>query len=189
MKLNKLKDIIQEAYFEVLIEAAQPPVQGPKRDQTDPTLNILGKFPTLQKTLTHLLTPQYMQFVEKVGWMSPKPSTFKVEFKSGQDMVLKWMGKNFEANIEGKRYYLANLPEYQQALDKIGIILSHGPIQTGMDALAGEEGAGGDVFAGAGAPEPAADAGVEAGAEAGAETGAETPAATPGGEEDVFAGL
>jgi hypothetical protein len=104
-------------------------------------------------------------------------------------MVLKWMGKNFEANIEGKRYYLANLPEYQQALDKIGIILSHGPIQTGMDALAGEEGAGGDVFAGAGAPEPATDAGVEAGAEAGAETGAETPAATPGGEEDVFAGL
>ena len=66
MKLNKLKDIIQEAYFEVLIEAAQPPVQGPKRDQTDPTLNILGKFPTLQKTLTHLLTPQYMQFVENI---------------------------------------------------------------------------------------------------------------------------
>ena len=185
MKLQDLRHIIEEAYIEVLLEAAEEPATGPKRDQTDPTLDILQKFPTLQKTLTHLLTSQYMEFVEKVGWMSLKPSTFKVEFKSGQDMTLKWMGKNFEANIEGKRYYLANLPEFQQALDKIGMMLAHGPIQTGMDALGGEEGAGGDVFAGAGAPEPAAGAEAEAGAEAGAETPA-TPAA---GEEDVFAGL
>jgi hypothetical protein len=188
MKLEQLRDIIEEAYLEVLIEAAEGEVEGPKREKTDPTLDILQKFPTLQKTLTHLLTPQYMEFVEKVGWMSPKPSTFKVEFKSGQDMILKWMGKNFEANIEGKRYYLANLPEFQQALDKIGMMLAHGPIKTGMEALGGEEGAAGDVFAGAGAPEPTA--GTEPGAEAGAEAGAETPAApAAGGEEDVFAGL
>jgi len=186
MKLEQLRDIIEEAYLEVLIEAAEGEVEGPKREKTDPTLDILQKFPTLQKTLTHLLTPQYMEFVEKVGWMSPKPSTFKIEFKSGQDMILKWMGKNFEANIEGKRYYLANLPEFQQALDKIGMMLAHGPIKTGMEALGGEEGAGGDVFAGAGAPEPSPEAGAEAGAEAGTETPA-APAA--GGEEDVFAGL
>lgn len=183
MKLQDLRHIIEEAYIEVLLEAAEDQVDGPKRDQTDPTLDILEKFPTLQKTLTHLLTPQYMEFVEKVGWMSPKPSTFKVEFKSGQDMILKWMGKNFEANIEGKRYFLANLPEFQQALDKIGMMLAHGPIQTGMEGLEGE--AGGDVFAGAGAPAP----GAEAGAEAGTETGTETPAEPAGGEEDVFAGL
>lgn len=183
MKVQDLRNIIEEAYIEVLLEAAEDQVEGPKRESGDTTLDLLAKFPTLQKTLTHLLTPQYMEFVEKVGWMSPKPSTFRIEFKSGQDMILKWMGKNFEANIEGKRYYLANLPEYQQALDKIGMMLAHGPIKTGMEALEGEEGAAGDVFAGAGAPEPTA------GTEAGAEAGAETPAPAAGGEEDVFAGL
>jgi hypothetical protein len=187
MKLQELRDIIEEAYLEVLVEAAEGETLGPKREKTDPTLDILEKFPTLQKTLTHLLTPQYMEFVAKVGWMSPKPSTFKVEFKSGQDMILKWMGKNFEANIEGKRYYLANLPEYEQALDKIGMMLAHGPIQTGMEALGGEEGSTGDVFAGAGAPPPSPEG--EAGAEPGAEAGAETPPTPAGGEEDVFAGL
>lgn len=159
--------------------------EGPTREYSDPTLDILQKFPTLQKTLVHLLTPQYLDFVDKVGWMAPKPSTFKVEFKNGQEITLKWMGKNFEANIEGKRYFLANLPEYQQALDKIGTILATGPIQTGMEGLEGGEG-GSDVFAGA--EEPAPGAGPEAGTEAGAEAGAEAPAAAGGGE-DVFAGL
>jgi len=188
MKLQELRDIIEEAYFEVLVESS-PEVIVEEDQTSDPTLDILQKFPTLQKTLTHLLTSQYLNFVEKVGWMAPKPSTFKVEFKNGQDMILKWMGKNFEANIEGKRYFLANLPEYQQALDKIGTMLASGPIQTGMEGLEGE---GGDVFAGAGAPAPGAEAGAEAGAEtgteAGAEAGAEAPAAAGGGE-DVFAGL
>jgi hypothetical protein len=185
MKLQDLRNIIEEAYFEVLTERVLTE-EVPTRETSDPTLDILEKFPTLQKTLTHLLTSQYMDFVEKIGWMAPKPSTFKVEFKNGQDMSLKWMGKNFEANIEGKRYFLANLPEFQQALDKIGTMLASGPIQTGMEGLEGE---GGDVFAGAEtpAPEAGAEAGTEAGADAGAAAGAEAPAT--GGGEDVFAGL
>ena len=157
-----------------------------EEEAPDATADILAKFPTLKKTLVHLMTPEFEEFVEKVGWMSPKPSTFKVELKNGQDFILKWMGSNFEATVEGKRYYLQNLSEYQQCLDKITDMLASGPIQSGMDAMSGE-----DIFGGAegGGGEFPGEEGGEAGfggEEGGAETGAEE---TPAGEEDVFAGV
>ena len=153
MTKQDLKDIIEEAYYEVLAsgllfeaegdeeEAEEVPEETPdtefadaeeveaaEDEVTDPTPEILAKFPTLKKTVVHLLTPEYEEFVEKIGWMSPKPSTFKVEFKNGQDMQLKWMGKGFQATVEGKRYFLDNVSEYQQCLDKIGHMLASGPI-------------------------------------------------------------
>ena len=115
--------------------------------------------------------------------MSPKPSTFKVEFKKGQDIQLKWMGKGFQATAEGKRYFLTNVSEYQQCLDKIGHMLASGPI---TDQFADAE-SGADVFGAAGG-----EGGEFPGAEGGAspEAGVEEPAAeTPSGEEDVFAGV
>ena len=204
MTKQELKDIIEEAYYEVLAsgllfeaesdeeETEEAPdtefadageVEASEEEVTDPTPEILAKFPTLKKTIVHLLTPDFEEFVEKIGWMSPKPSTFKVEFKNGQDMQLKWMGKGFQATVEGKRYFLDNVSEYQQCIDKIGHMLASGPITDQFaDAESGE-----DVFGGA-----ESDGGDFPGAEGGAapEAGVEEPAAeTPAGEEDVFAGV
>ena len=210
MTKQELKDIIEEAYYEVLaagllseaeedeLPAEEETEEAPDTEfadteeveaaeEADPTADILAKFPTLKKTLVHLMTPEFEEFVEKVGWMSPKPSTFKVEFKNGQDIQLKWMGKGFQATVEGKRYFLNNVSEYQQCLDKIGHMLASGPITSqfddaasGEDVFGGAEGGGGEFPGGEGGA-----GGFEGGAEAGAETGAETPA----GEEDVFAGV
>tara|TARA_R100000951_G_scaffold113448_1_gene115507 strand:+ start:393 stop:1025 length:633 start_codon:yes stop_codon:yes gene_type:complete len=208
MNKYELKSIIEEAYYELLVqgiiseaegdeeEATEAPnteftdaddVEASEEEVTDPTPEILAKFPTLKKTVIHLLTPDFEEFVEKIGWMSPKPSTFKVEFKNGQDFQLKWMGKGFQATVEGKRYYLTNVSEYQQCLDKIGYMLASGPItdqfadaESGEDVF-GAEGGGGGEF-------PGAEGGAEAGADLGADAGAEAPAAG-GGEEDVFAGV
>ena len=154
-----------------------------EEEAPDATADILAKFPTLKKTLVHLMTPEFEEFVEKVGWMSPKPTTFKVEFKNGQDLTLKWMGKGFEATVEGKRYYLQNLSEYQQCLDKITDMLASGPITSNLDDMASGE----DIFGGVegGGGEFPGEEGGATGAEAGAEAGAETPT----GEEDVFAGV
>jgi len=202
MNKQELKDIIEEAYYEVLATgllfeaegdeevpeetpdtefADTEEVEAAEDEVTDPTPEILAKFPTLKKTLVHLMTPEFEEFVEKIGWMSPKPSTFKVEFKNGQDFQLKWMGKGFQATVEGKRYYLTNVSEYQQCLDKIGHMLASGPItdqfadDTSGEDVFGAEGGGGEF------------PGAEAGTDVGADTGAETPAAS--GEEDVFAGV
>lgn len=211
MNKQELKDIIEEAYYEVLAtgllseaeedelpaeeETEEVPEEAPDTEfadseeveaaeEADPTADILAKFPTLKKTLVHLMTPDFEEFVEKVGWMSPKPSTFKIEFKNGQDFQLKWMGKGFQATVEGKRYFLTNVSEYQQCLDKIGYMLASGPIadqfadaESGEGVFGGAEGGGGE-FPGA---EGGADAGVAD------DTGAEAPAT--GGEEDVFAGV
>ena len=206
MTKQELKDIIEEAYYEVLASGLLFEAEGDEEETeeapdtefadaeeveaaeevTDPTPEILAKFPTLKKTLVHLMTPDFEEFVEKIGWMSPKPSTFKVEFKNGQDMSLKWLGKGFEATVEGKRYFLNNVSEYQQCLDKIGHMLASGPITdqfaddtSGEDVFGGAEGGGGEF--------PGGEGGAAAGADSGADTGAEAPAA--GGEEDVFAGV
>jgi hypothetical protein len=212
MTKQELKDIIEEAYYELLAESTVLEAEGDEEEveelpaeeeaeeapdteftdaeevaeeEADPTADILAKFPTLKKTLVHLLTPEFEEFVEKVGWMSPKPSTFKVEFKNGQDFQLKWMGKGFQATVEGKRYFLDNVSEYQQCLDKITYMLASGPITdqfaddtSGEDVFGGAEGGGGDF--------PGAEGGDDAGAAA--DTGAEAPA-VGGGEEDVFAGV
>lgn len=195
MTKQELKDIIEEAYYEVLasglLSEEEEVEETPDTEfadseevaeEPDPTADILAKFPTLKKTLVHLMTPDFQEFVDKVGWMSPKPSTFKVIFKNGQDLTLKWLGKGFQATVEGKRYFLNNVSEYQQCLDKIGAMLASGPITdqfaddtSGEDIFGGADGGGGEF------------PGEEGGAEAGADI--EAPAETPAGEEDVFAGV
>ena len=203
MTKQELKDIIEEAYYEVLASGLLFEAEGDEEETeeapdteftdaeeveaaeevTDPTPEILAKFPTLKKTIIHLMTPDFEEFVEKIGWMSPKPSTFKVEFKNGQDIQLKWLGKGFQATVEGKRYFLNNVSEYQQCLDKIGHMLASGPITdqfaddtSGEDVFGGAESGGGEFPGEEGGAAPAAGA-------------AEPAATTPAGEEDVFAGV
>lgn len=159
-----LKNIILEAYIEVLREAEEPALKTS-------TQEILGKFPTLKKQIVQLLTQEYDEFVEDVKWTVPKPSTFKVVLKNGQSFDLKWTGKGFDATIEGMQYFLNNVTEYQQALDALGRIMKDGPITQGEEP-------GGEDFA----AEPAAggSGGDFPGGEAGAE---EAPVEEPGAEE------
>jgi len=170
-KMNKaqLRDIIIEAYVQALTEVEAPVLKTS-------TQEILGKFPTVKKTLVSLFTHEFDEFVEDVKWTVPKPSTFMVALKNGQTFDLKWTGKGFEANIEGKRYFLNNTSEYQQALDSINRILKDGPISQGEEP-------GGDAFA----AEPPIDAAAPAAGgaeEAPADFGAEEPGAEGGGAED-----
>ena len=169
---EEVKQLMLEAYVEVLQEEEGAVLKTS-------TQEILGKFPTVKKTIVSLFTQEYPEFVTDVRWVVPKPSTFAIDLKNGQSFTIKWMGKGFQAQVEGKKYYLDTLADYQQALDKINDLLKNGPITTGEEP-------GGEEF---GAPaEPAAAGGGgggdfpggEAGGEAGAEFGAEE---TPAGEE------
>ena len=72
----------------------------------DATDKILGKFPTVKAAIIKLQTEQFKEFVESIDWISPRPSSFRVNLKNGQDYILKWNGKTFEAQILGKRYVL-----------------------------------------------------------------------------------
>lgn len=166
MTKEEVQQLMLEAYVEVLQEE-----EGAVLETS--TQEILGKFPTVKKTIVSLFTQEYPEFVKTVRWVAPKPSTFAIDLANGQSFNLKWMGKGFEAQVEGKKYYLNDLSDYQQALDKINDILKNGPITQGEEP-------GGEDFAGA--PEPAAGGGGGEfpGGEAG---GGEEPATEFGGEE------
>jgi hypothetical protein len=169
---EELQELMLEAYVEVLQEEEGAVLET----STD---EILGKFPTVKKAITSLFTKEYPEFVTDVRWVAPKPSTFAVDLKNGQSFNLKWMGKGFEAQIEGKKYYLDKLPEYQQALDKINDILKNGPISQGEEP-------GGEEF-GAPAAEPAAGGG--GGDFPGGEAGGGEEAAPEEGGEAAGAGF
>ena len=197
MKVSELKKIIEEAYIEVLSESLisdlyeaedeepqpeeEPDTEAPAETVLeDATDTILGKFPTLKAAIIKLQTEDFKEFVESIDWISPRPTSFRVNIKNGQDYILKWTGKSFEAQIMGKRYLLSNIAEYQQALDKLAILYKEAPMKgagegeggettdTGSSSgggggeFPGEEGGGGEAEAGAEAPEAG---GEEAGGE------------------------
>jgi hypothetical protein len=154
----------------------------------DATDTILGKFPTLSKAIIKLQTKQFKEFVDTVDWVSPRPSSFRVNLKNGQHYILKWTGTGFEAQIMGKRYYIDKIDDYQQALDKMTRLYQEGPMSGAGEAEAEDTGGGG----GGGGDFPGGEGGAEGGEEG--EAGAEIPAgddapaepADLGGEEIDF---
>jgi len=124
MKVRQLKEIIEEVVYEVLSE--QPQLKTS-------TQEILGKFPTLRRTLINLMTRDFEEFVDEVKWIAPKPTTFEIVLRNGQIFFLKWTGKGFEGQIQGKKYYLNSTDEFQQALDKLNELLKHTPPKSQED--------------------------------------------------------
>ena len=151
----------------------------------DATDKILGKFPTVKAAIIKLQTEQFKEFVESIDWISPRPSSFRVNLKNGQDYILKWTGKTFEAQILGKRYLLSNIAEYQQALDKLAILYKEAPMSGAGDGEPADTDTGGG--GGGGGEFPGEEGGAEGGEEdfeaddAGGEEGADL-----GGEEIDF---
>ena len=191
MKVSELKKIIEEAYIEVLSESLisdlyeaedeepqpeeEPDTEAPAETVLeDATDTMLGKFPTLKAALIKLQTEDFKEFVNSIDWISPRPTSFRINLKNGQDYILKWTGTGFEAQIMGKRYYIDKIDDYQQALDKLAILYKEGPMKNaGEDAASGEDVGKADTGGG--------DFPGEEGGGGGAEAGAEAPEA--GGEE------
>lgn len=183
MKIKDLQALILEAYKEVLSESLwqeleeadtepQPEEPGEEKGAVleDATDTMLSKFPTLRHAIEKLQSKEYKEFVDHIDWISPRPTSFRINLKNGQDYILKWMGEGFEAQIMGKRYYLNNLPEYQQALDKLAILYREAPMKGAGEAEpvdTSTDGGGGSFPGAEGETTPP-------------ETGAETP--VPGEE-------
>lgn len=184
MRINELKRLIEQAYIEVLLEQDKEPAPedltgddtaGPETVLEDATDTMLEKFPTLKATLVKLMTQDFKEFVKSVDWISPRPTSFRINLSNGQDFSLKWTGKTFDAQIQGKNYALGKISEFQQALDRLGVLYQEAPL-TGA-GLEGEPGAEGETGSGAGGGAGDFPGGEDA---AFAEPGAEAP---EGGEE------
>ena len=187
------KNLLKEDLLDELEEQEEEPTpEEPGDDEgavlEDATDKILGKFPTVKAAIIKLQTEDYKEFVESIDWISPRPTSFRVNLKNGQEYILKWTGKTFEAQIMGKRYLLSNIAEYQQALDKLALLYKEAPM-TGAgegepaDTDTGGGGSGGGEFPG----DDAAGGGEEGGDEVDALGGGEEGGgADLGGEEIDF---
>ena len=86
----------------------------------------LTKFPELKAIIVDLLTHEFDNFIASIDWVAPKPTTFRINLKNDQDFYLIYSRTSWIAQVEGKKYYLLNLPEEERATEAIARILRYG---------------------------------------------------------------
>ena len=148
---NRLRALTKQVYSNMTVT----PEEAVQYDE-------LTKFPELKKVIVDLLTPEYDSFLASIDWVAPRPSTFRINLQNGQNFYLIYGKRSWIAQVEGKKYYLLNLPEEERAAQSIANILRYG-------AKSEEGEAGGEISTELpGTETPPAE-----------ETPAETPAETP----------
>lgn len=123
---NRLKILIKQVYSNNTIT----PEEAVQYDE-------LTKFPELKSVIVDLLTPEYDSFLSSIDWVAPRPTTFRINLKNGQSFYLIYGKRSWIAQVEGKKYYLLNLPEEERAAQSIANILRYGTKdeerESGMD--------------------------------------------------------
>ena len=122
---NRIKVLVKQVYSNRTIT----PEEAVQYDE-------LTKFPELKAVLVDLLTPEYDSFLSSIDWVAPRPTTFRINLKNDQDFYLIYGKRSWIAQVEGKKYYLLNLPEEERAAEAIARILRYG--------IKDEEGVDGD---------------------------------------------
>ena len=112
---NRLKVLIKQVYSNQTIT----PEEAVQYDE-------LTKFPELKAVIVDLLTPEYDSFLASIDWVAPRPTTFRINLKNGQNFYLIYGKRSWIAQVEGKKYYLLNLPEEERAAQSIANILRYG---------------------------------------------------------------
>ena len=98
----------------------------------------LTKFPELKAVIVDLLSHEFDNFLASIDWVAPKPSTFRINLKNNQDFYLTYSRTSWIAQVEGKKYYLLNLPEEERATEAIARILRYG-VKADTEAVEGED--------------------------------------------------
>ncbi len=135
--------------------------------EDDPMQFILRKYVGLKKTLEYLMTPSFEEYITGIYVIAPKPTTFKIVLHNGQFFFLQFMGKAYEATVEGKRYYLMAIGEKERCMVAISRLLRFGsPLKTkGPEGTEQAPAGGPDEEAGPTPPSEKPAAGEEGGEE------------------------
>ena len=86
----------------------------------------LTKFPELKEVIVDLLPADFDSFLASIDWVAPRPTTFRINLKNGEDFYLIYNKRSWVAQVEGKKYYLLNLPEEERATEAVARILRYG---------------------------------------------------------------
>lgn len=123
---NKIKSIIKAVYNKTeepnLNDTLIPDIPIDNYIEKFP---ILNKFSDLKQVLIDLMTNQYEIFVGDIWWVAPRPTTFKIILNNDQSFYLIYGDKSWIAQVEGKKYYLKNINEEENAAESISRILKY----------------------------------------------------------------
>jgi len=143
MTIEELKERIRGLALEVVKDKKKADYAAVEYDE-------LTRFPELKDILVSLLTADFDPFLSSIDWVAPRPTTFRINLKNDESFYLIWMRRSWIAEVEGKKYYLLNLPEEQNAAEAIARLLRYG--STGEEeegesefGAGAEEGGGEDV--------------------------------------------
>ena len=157
-------------------------VYGEKKlvDITAEKYDELTKFPELKDIIVDLLGPQFDVFLASIDWVAPKPTTFRINLKNGENFYLVYHPRSWVAEIEGKKYYLLNLNEEENATQAIARILRYGApnIMGEQDAAEFSTSGGGEFPGGGGGETTTASPGAETGGGGGEEVEVDVTADT-----------
>ena len=146
MTKAEFKERIKGLAFEVIKDRKTSEIAAVKFDE-------LTKFPELKEIIVSLLTAEFDNFISSIDWVAPRPTTFRINLQNDEEFYLIWMGRSWIAQVEGKKYYLLNLPEEERAAQAIARLLRYGPPETegeaggddaGFGDAGGEEAGGGE---------------------------------------------
>ena len=136
MTIEELKERIRGLAFEVVKDKKKSEYAAAEYDE-------LTKFPELKDIIVSLLTADFDPFLSSIDWVAPRPTTFRINLKNNESFYLIWMRRSWIAEIEGKKYYLLNLPEEEKAAEAIARLLRYGPAGGDEEEMeAGEVGMG-----------------------------------------------
>ena len=146
MTKAEFKERIKGLALEVIKDRKKAEIAAVEYDE-------LTKFPELKKVIINLLTADFDPFLSGIDWVAPRPTTFRINLKNDENFYLIWMGRSWIAQVEGKKYYLLNLPEEERAVEAIARILRYGAPGSDDEAAGVSAGTDTDVDADAGGGE------------------------------------
>ena len=118
--------------------------------EEDPINFILKSYPSLEQTLVMLLSKAYKDYITGIYITAPKPTTFKIVLHNGQEFLLTYLGRAYEATVMARRYYLLTIGDKEKAIKAIRGLLQLGrPLNT--------QGPGEEMTTSTGTEQPAAE--------------------------------
>ena len=119
---DKIKMLVQKTYKAKTIDLDK----GGEVTLDAEKFPVLTKFPKLREVIIDLLTDQYEVFMTNIEWVAPRPTTFRIVLGNDENFLLIYTERSWIAQVEGKKYYLLNLGEEEQAAQSISRLLSYG---------------------------------------------------------------
>ena len=141
---DKIRSLVKQTLTDKFIKKSDDVLQTQDVEVEVETFPLLTQFPTLKEVIVKLLTKQYSDFISDIWWVAPRPTTFKVILQNEQYFYLIYGERSWIAKVSGKKYYLNNINEEQNAARAIADLLMFGA-PTQKDEVSGEVPTGGET--------------------------------------------